>query len=904
MDTWKSRLNIQKQLNYLYAPMIVMLILTAVYIIKGVFPFGSNTIDVYDMGQMNAPMYYHLYDALHGTKPLFYDWYSGLGINMSETVSICSLLSPFNIFFYFVSRDGILQSLSLFTMIKMMAMAATMYLFLDKKFRVCLFWKVMFAVNYALCGFSLQYYSNNQWLDIAAVFPLLLLSLVYLFEKNRAVPYIAVLSLCMIINFYISAILLMFLFFLSGLYFLIFKDTADKSRKILSLGIGTAAAVGISSFIWLPAVIQILGSIRTSAKTNVVNQYISILEKKNGTVNAQVEKWWMLLGTALAFALIVKGIAQDRKNKKINLFIIGCVLLVTLQLFFENINLLWHGGSYIGFPVRYGFIISFVLLSAGCYYVSRDSVLNGISIQKTNLSLREKSLNIIIWFCLFITLTSTLWNIFSSVNTKQKIEIFKLSIILFIFLIVSFLVLITKLKNIINYRWISVLVISELFLCSYLFILPSWRAQIKEQSSGYIRTATELKNDLDIYSSDLDRIKNIGNTLNSNYPFILQRSALSNWTHTITKELQDHMKNLGYSVRYTRLVDSGGTAFTDALIHVNQTLSPHELDSSLYSYTGKSNTYRLYNNKYVLPFGIPTSDTITSLHYQNKSRFEYQNSIYEALYGQKDLFCIVKTSDNQVRKAESLNDDIQLLTYNMSIQGDQALYIDVQANDKQNMTFSIGDKVLPIPSIGQDKNNVYPALFNNNILLAGTFSNETVTLKVKCPADFNADLIELGLMDLAKLEGFINSYSKYDENIEIVNSKVFLNVTGDETRNMLFLPIAYDKGWSCKVNGRNVPVERAIDSFIGVRLNNGTNNIQLTFSPCGMKTGALVSVVSILVVILMIIINKKKPVVIPELLLGIIGSAFYAVWYFAVTFVYIIPVFYTLFQNLIRKCGS
>ena len=60
-------------------------------------------------------------------------------------------------------------------------------------------------------------------------------------------------------------------------------------------------------------------------------------------------------------------------------------------------------------------------------------------------------------------------------------------------------------------------------------------------------------------------------------------------------------------------------------------------------------------------------------------------------------------------------------------------------------------------------------MFNNNILLAGTFSNETVTLKVKCPADFNADLIELGLMDLAKLEGFINSYSKYDENIEIVS---------------------------------------------------------------------------------------------------------------------------------------
>ena len=46
--------------------------------LKHMYPFGSNTIDYHDMAQQIAAFYYHVYDFLHQTKPLFYDYYTAL----------------------------------------------------------------------------------------------------------------------------------------------------------------------------------------------------------------------------------------------------------------------------------------------------------------------------------------------------------------------------------------------------------------------------------------------------------------------------------------------------------------------------------------------------------------------------------------------------------------------------------------------------------------------------------------------------------------------------------------------------------------------------------------------------------------------------------------------------------
>jgi len=54
-------------------------IMMVVYAIKGIYPFGYNTISSYDMDELILPLFYHLWDWLHGESDAFFTWRIGGG---------------------------------------------------------------------------------------------------------------------------------------------------------------------------------------------------------------------------------------------------------------------------------------------------------------------------------------------------------------------------------------------------------------------------------------------------------------------------------------------------------------------------------------------------------------------------------------------------------------------------------------------------------------------------------------------------------------------------------------------------------------------------------------------------------------------------------------------------------
>ena len=49
----------------------------------------ANRIDYFDNMQQVAPLYAHLWDFMHGKASIWFDWYTGLGTNVSnEYISI------------------------------------------------------------------------------------------------------------------------------------------------------------------------------------------------------------------------------------------------------------------------------------------------------------------------------------------------------------------------------------------------------------------------------------------------------------------------------------------------------------------------------------------------------------------------------------------------------------------------------------------------------------------------------------------------------------------------------------------------------------------------------------------------------------------------------------------------
>ena len=85
----------KKVMPYLIPGLITMVVMLVILICKGIWPFGTNRIDYFDNMQQVAPLYAHLWDWMHGKASLWFDWYTGLGTNVSMSISAFSMLSPF-----------------------------------------------------------------------------------------------------------------------------------------------------------------------------------------------------------------------------------------------------------------------------------------------------------------------------------------------------------------------------------------------------------------------------------------------------------------------------------------------------------------------------------------------------------------------------------------------------------------------------------------------------------------------------------------------------------------------------------------------------------------------------------------------------------------------------------------
>lgn len=120
-------------IEYLIPALLCGSVFAVILAINGLWSFGKQTIDYYDMAQWADLFYYHNYDVLHGAKSLIYDWYTSLG----RVIPGLNEPSLFDILFYFVPRNMILECMSLLMLVKLM-------------FAVFL-WAFLFAVLMRIC---------------------------------------------------------------------------------------------------------------------------------------------------------------------------------------------------------------------------------------------------------------------------------------------------------------------------------------------------------------------------------------------------------------------------------------------------------------------------------------------------------------------------------------------------------------------------------------------------------------------------------------------------------------------------------------------------------------------------------------------------------------------------------
>ena len=204
----------------------------------------------------------------------------------------------------------------------------------------------------------------------------------------------------------------------------------------------------------------------------------------------------------------------------------------------------------------------------------------------------------------------------------------------------------------------------------------------------------------------------------------MKRGSLSSFTAALQKNTQKETVRWGHSKYFLWALDSGGTVFSDALIHVTEAVNINKLDSSLYTLEKEGtedNEYDLYKANYQLPFAMVTSSRLASIDFskdftklsevsqQNSTESGYNwnttardwiylhNLMYSALSGDSDKLVteygklsgtgtyevsaaqtadINKTSDNTTPDKSTQTTHV-VQTYKDKISGKAAVYMSV-----------------------------------------------------------------------------------------------------------------------------------------------------------------------------------------------------------------------------------
>ena len=874
---------------YAIPGLITCAVIVFIYVFKGIWPFGANRIDYFDNMQQVAPLYAHLWDWMHGKASLWFDWYTGFGTNVSMSISAFSMLSPFNLLLYLFPRTLILESISILTLVKMIFMAVAMYAYINKKYnRLSYNMKVVFSLMYTFCGYTVLYGSCfTPWMDIVALFPLLMLAYENMMQTGKKLFYIIMVAIIFIINYYLGAMSLVYIFLISGAYVLLMSKKEKIKEHAWNLGIGTVAGLGLSCFVLVPVMMQLSGSQRGGSGQGIVSQYIGWIKSaiiSDGQM-AAFQRWMMLYGMAFAAAVIIMGLKKFKEEKNTIRYMISLLLISLLPIVVEGINLMWHFGSYNGYTLRNGYIVAFTLITVAAYFAQR--IFEEVTADKKEL---VKQLVI---FVVAAAVYAVIYNIIPS-N-----DIILAAFILFIAIfIAAFIFYNKKLKKDgigFDFNTIIAIVAIEVFIGAYSLIGPPKFYEYEPYQYGdYVQAANEVKDSLDIEESVTERIVNPDISLNANYPLILRRSAMSSFTAALQSDTQSYSKKFGYSKYFLWLLDSGGTVFTNSLFHVTQAVNVNELDSQMYTAVRSDGDYTLYDANYKLPFAMSVNKNITRQDFSGNWE-DLHNIFYKALTN--DTQDIVNGMSYTKKESSVIRE------YNVRADGKQAVYINIVDVNNRNtdanaswlissMHIYVNGEAVLVPTLGDVKNTAYFTDYNNNLVYLGTFENENFTIRVEYDDPWYLKVSEVSFagLDMDKMQSLVDKHADDYCETSYTSDSLTVKLNGSGVNNMALIPVVYSDNWNVKVNGKKVKAKSVCGLFTGVDIHAGENVIEMTFEPKGKKAGMLISLATLIMMIASALILKFTKLKVPALLKMCAAFIYLELYNIVIVAMFLIPV--------------
>lgn len=452
------------------------------------------------------------------------------------------------------------------------------------------------------------------------------------------------------------------------------------------------------------------------------------------------------------------------------------------------------------------------------------------------------------------------------------------------------------------------LVAAELFVGTFALIgPPKCYTYWPFQYGDYVQYTNEVMDEFDIKESATDRITNPDISLNANYPLIMRRGALSSFTAALQSDTQLSAYNLGYSRYFLWTLDSGGTVFTEALLHVTQAINTNELDKELYVLKDSYKDFEIYDSKYVLPFATTVNSALADAEF-GEDWVENHNILYGALTGSKDKLVTLPEYASQETKATETG---YQSFYTINVKGKQAVYISIidEPNKGRDSNASSlyqkieiyvnGDPVL-IPDIGEPENTEYMHDYCNNLVYLGCFEDEELKVTLNYDLSWYEEperreevlgygTVTIAALDMNRMDSLINDYKSAYCDTSYTNDSLTVKVKGSSDNNMALIPVIYSDNWTVTVNGKEVEGKAIAGLFTGVELENGENTIVMQFEPQGKKAGLIATLGIFVLFAVFMFAGKRFGLKVPAVMQKVVFATYIFVYVAVILVMFVIP---------------
>ena len=918
-DNVFKKINWKKVLEYSLPAIATLAIILLVMIIKGIAPFGNGEIAYIDYNAGLVPAYTALWDLLHGKGNIFISYDLGAGAPLYASNVINSFLSPISWLIAIFDRSAVAYGVALLVIIKLILMATTSYICFKKFFnKVNPYMLLLFSLVWTFSGWTLVHISNIGWLDIMILLPLLLLSARKLVNQGKIMWFVIILSYMLLLSYYISYMVLVATVVIATVYIFTIAEKQNRKKIASSLFFAIFISLLISFVAFIPSCLTSLQGHRftdtsSSEKVELYNQFFSKLSTiliQSLPVVFFIRLMCMLkkdkknvLFFLLSFSICGIGLLIEPINKMWHTGSYYCYpfrysfVLILIMIFAS----LYYINEYICNDVANqtegqleidnnsinnlkddsdlqieNVIDKEVVLSDNSFNLqnnnneennnskgqkdcSKQSEKVVVNIEKVENTSKEKKkslknffistpylvfgLIISIGFMVFLAIVG----VPASPYNQLHISVFFLYLIAFLssYLVIEILL---RLKNekfkfagLKGGKLVFAFCILQIIIFSVQFVGAPFNSEYGIE---------DVNNCFNISTSSFDenyKLKDKDKLYNFNFANYTNYSTLQTWIHISSEKQYQAYRTLGYNTMSTVLFSSGGTIMTDILLGNKYVLSYEELDSNYYTkidefdYVLDKEKIKIgcYELNFTMKQALLTDVDLSKINYEKSNLVEVQNNLYKSLYNQTTNIMEI------INYSHLTQNNKYILTVPANV--GKVLYL--QSDSSSEITAKINDKSIELLNgfndlgIMQNDLNIEISREDNE-----NFSN----------AEWN-NLLEkftFATFDISTFKTVHESSVLTDEvSLKIDGRNINISVQNTSNKKYLFVPYINLSNMSATINSNNAKVEDAICNFMSLEIQEGDNQITISYTPQYLNVCAIVTLIAVIVFIACTILN-------------------------------------------------